>query len=194
MSTAFNLLQYPMQARQRRLRWRVLSSLAGLLMGLLLAGMAWHVLRLDRDALQAEHDRLQAHSVQRRAQAGDEKARQEALATAQAQLALLTRVQQHQQAWGRLYQAVLQEAGKGGWALERLQVDGDRLELQGRIREPQGLAAAQARMSEALQMPLTLSSLVTSPTHLNDQHTGDQAFVWQGPWPELPTSAPRRSP
>ena len=194
MSTTFNLLKYPIQARQRRLHWRVLSSFAGLLIGLLLAGMAWHVLRLDRDALQAEHNRLQAHSAQRRAQAGDEKARQEVLATAQAQLALLAQVQQHQQAWHRLYQAVLQEAGQGGWALERLQVDGERLELQGRIRDAQGLAAAQARMSHTLKMPLTLSSLLASPANLNDQHPGDLAFVWQGPWPELPTSAPRRSP
>lgn len=194
MSTTFNLLRYPIHARQRRLRWRVLSSLGGLLIGLLLAGMAWYALRLDRDALQAEHRRLQIHSAQRRAQAGDEKARQEALVTAQAQLVLLAQVQQHQQAWHRLYQAMVQEVGQGGWALERLQVDGDRLELQGRIHEAQGLAALQARMSEALHMPLTLSSLVARPANLNGQHPSDQAFVWQGTWPELPTSTPRRSP
>lgn len=194
MSTVFNLLHYPVHARQRRLRWQVLSAFVGLLTGVLFAGMAWHVLRLDSDALQAEHDRLQTHGAQRRAQAGDDKARQEALATAQAQRVLLVQVQQHQQTWHRLYQAVVQEAGQGGWVLERLQVDGERLELQGRIREAQGLAASQERMSQTLQIPLTLSSLVVSPSNLNDQRPSDQAFVWQGSWPELPTSVPRRSP
>ena len=165
-----------------------------MLIGLLLAGMALYGLQLDRDALLAEHSKLQAQSAQRRAQAGDDKLRQEAFATAQGQQVLLAQVQQHQQAWGRLFQAVLQEAGQGGWALERLQVDGDRLELQGRIRETQGLAAAQARLSEALQSPLKLVSLVASPVEPSAGQQSEQGFVWQGPWPALPTSALQRSP
>jgi hypothetical protein len=194
MNAAFNLLNYPIQARQRRLRWRVGSALAGLLMGMLLAGMAWHALQLERDALRAEHDRLQAHSAQRRVWAGDEQTRQEALATAQAQHELLTRVQQHQQAWVRLHKAVEQEARRGGWALERLHVEGDRLVLQGRIREAQALAASQARMSETLRIPLTWVSLVASSPDLNDRHLSEQVFVWQGTWPALSTSASRRTP
>lgn len=194
MNTAFNLLNYPIQARERRLRWRVVSSLAGWLMGMLLAGMAWYALQLERDALRAEHDRLQAHSAQRRAQAGDEQTRQEALATAQAQQELLTRVQQHQQAWVRLYKAVEQEARLGGWVLERLHVEGDRLVLQGRVREARGLAASQVRMSEALRIPLTWVSLVAGPAELNDRHQSEQVFVWQGAWPALSTSASRRTP
>lgn len=194
MSTAFNLLNHPVQARQRRLRWRVASSLAGVLIGLLLAGMALHGLRLDRDALAAEHARLQAHSDQRRAQAGEHKLRQEALATAQGQHVLLARVQHHQQAWVRLHRAVLQEASQGGWALERLQVDGERLELQGRMPEAQDLAAAQARLSEALQSPLTLVSLAAVPADPNDSPHSGPVFVWQGPWPALPASTPQRSP
>lgn len=188
MNTAFNLLHHPMQARQRRLRWRWASALAGGWVGL---AMGWGVLygvRQNLDALSSEHDRLMAQSVRQQAQAREDQTRQEAQALAQRQQAFLRQVQQHQEAWVRLHQAVMQEAGRTGWALERLQVDGDRLELQGRTRDAQALITAQLRLSEKLQSPLTLVSLVASPAD-----TG-QLFVWQGPWPSLTSSTTRRAP
>jgi hypothetical protein len=194
VNTAFNLLQYPMQVRQRRWRWRVASSLTGGVIGLLLAAVALHHWQQARDALEAEHVLLLTQTAHRRAQAVDEKLRLETLARLQGQQQLLAQVQHHQQAWVRLYQAILQEAPQQGWALERLQVEGDRLELQGRLREAQALAPAQARLSQALQSPLTLVSLMTSPADPSDRHSGTQVFVWQGPWPALPTSLSRSSP
>lgn len=194
MNTAFNLLQYPMQVRQRRWRWRVVSSLSGGVVGLLFAAAALHHWQLAQGALEAEHALLLTQTAHRRTQAVDETLRQEALARAQGQHQLLAQVQHHQQAWVRLYQAVLQEAPQQGWALERLQVEGDRLELQGRIREAQALAPAQARLSQALQSPLTLVSLVASPAEPGDRQLGTHVFVWQAPWPALPTPTPRRSP
>lgn len=194
MNAAFNLLRYPQQARQRRLRWRLLSSLAGVGVGLLLGGMAIYGLRLDQEALVAEHEKLQARSVQRHAQAGSDKLRQEALTTAQARQGRLAQVQQQQQLWLRLYQALVQEAGHGGWVLERLQVDGERLELQGRTREAHTLAAAQARLSETLQSPLALVSLVVSNADPSERQAGEHVFVWQGPWPALSMPPVRRLP
>ena len=196
MNTAFNLLHYPMQARQRRLRWRWVSGLAGGLLGVLMGQAVLHGVRQDLDALASEHDRLMAQSVSQRTQVADEKNRREATVLAQRQQSLLVQVQQHQQAWVRLHQAVWQEAGRSGWALERLQVDGDRLELQGRTRDAQALIAAQARLSDKLQSPLTLVSLVASPAELGERGASGMAhvFVWQGPWPSLPSSASRRAP
>ena len=53
MNTAFNLLRYPMQARQRRLRWRWGSAVLGLLAGASLGGAALRVViqRTQRQAL-----------------------------------------------------------------------------------------------------------------------------------------------
>jgi len=199
VNTAFNLLNYPMQARQRRLRWRWGSGLVGGLLGLALGAAALQGLSLELDALASERDTLQVQSAQRLAQAGKDKVQQEALALAKGQQDLLLQVQQHQQAWVRLHEAVLQEAGRSGWALERLQVDGDRLELQGRIRDAQALSSAQIRLSEKLQSPLTLISLVAKPVDLGDRPASDggHAFVWQGQWPVVPAvvkSAPGRAP
>ena len=193
MNTAFNLLNHPMQARQRRLRWRWVSGLVGGWVGLTMGWGVLHAMRQNRDALASEHDSLVAQRVRQHAQAQDNKTRREALALAQRQHAFLLQVQQHQEAWVRLHQAVMQEAGRSGWALERLQVDGDRLELQGRTRDAQALMAAQLRLSEKLQSPLTLVSLVASPADAVERRTpnGGQVFVWQGPWPSLTPSAPR---
>lgn len=196
MNTAFNLLKYPMQARQQRLRWRWGSGLIGVLMGLVMGSGVLHGMRLELDALASERDQLQSQNARRHAQARDATVQQEAAVLAQRQQRWLERVQQHQQAWSRLHHAVLEEAGRQGWALERLQVDGDRLELQGRTRDVQALAAAQARLSEKLQSPLTLASLAASPADMADGQVFGMGhvFVWQGLWPSLPPSASRQSP
>ena len=199
MNTAFNLLNYPMQARQRRLRWRWGSGLVGGLLGLAIGAAALQGLSLELDALATERETLQVQSAQRLAQVGKDKLRQEALSLAKGQQDLLLQVQQHQQAWVRLHQAVMQEAGRSGWALERLQVDGDRLELQGRIRDAQALSTAQIRLSGKLQSLLTLTSLLASPVDLGDRPASDAGlvFVWQGPWPQVPAvvkPAPGRTP
>jgi len=196
MNTTFNLLNYPMQAHQRRLRWRFGSALVGGLIGLAMGGGVLHGMRLDLDSLASERDLLQSQNARRHAQARGDKARREALALAQGQQRLLEQVQQHQQAWSRLHHAVLEEAGRQGWTLERLQVDGDRLELQGRVRDVQALAMARARLSAQLQSPLTLLSLAASPTNMAERPVSDMGhvFVWQGPWPSLQPSANRQSP
>jgi hypothetical protein len=196
VNTAFNLLKYPMQARQRRLRWRLGSGFAGGLIGLALGAGVLHWMRLDLDALAFERGMLQAQIARRQAQAGDDKVRRDALAMARRQQILLDQIQQHQQAWVRLHDAVLQEAGRSGWSLDRLQVTGDRLELQGRTHDPQALMAAQVRLSEKLQSPLALVSLVASPAEITDRHAADMVhvFVWQGPWLSLQPTAARRVP
>jgi len=200
MSTAFNLLRYPMQARQRRMRWRWGSAAVGLLVGVCMGGVALQWLGEDIAALSAERDRLQAQNLQDQTRLQQDKARGEALVLAQRQHSQLSRVQQHQQAWLRLHQAILQGTAHDGWLLERLQVDGERLELQGRIRDVRSLAAAQQRLSDALQGPLVLVSLLSSPPDGPDRRVGEMGhvFVWQGAWPAVaPQFAPpasRRTP
>jgi hypothetical protein len=197
--TAFNLLNYPVQARRQRLRWRWGSGVAGWVMGLVVGALALQGLNQALEALSAEHVALQALSAQKLAQLGKDKVRKEALAMSQGQQALLLQVQLQQQAWIRLYRAVSQEARRSGWALERLQVDGDRLELHGRIRDAQALGSAQLRLSEQLQSHLTLLSLVANPVEWGDRpvRDGGHVFVWQGPWPSVPVvvkTAPGRAP
>lgn len=190
MNSAFNLLRHPMQARQQRLRWRLGSGLVGVLLGLVGAAAALHGLQQDLAALTQERERLLAQTTRQRAQAKDDQARLAAQSLALRQHALLVQVQQHQQAWVRLHQAVLQEAGRNAWSLERLQVDGDRLELQGRTRDVQALMQVQARLAQQLQSPLTLVSLVAPAADPLAQPAGalDHVFVWQGPWPALSAS------
>ncbi len=191
MITAFNLLNYPLQARRRRLRWRWGSGVAGGLIGLVAGALALHSLNQALEALSVERDALQELRAQRLAQMGKDKVRKEALAMAQGQQALLLQVKQQQQAWIRLYRAVSQEAGRSGWALERLQVDGDRLELHGRIRDAQALGSAQLRLAEKLQIPLTLHSLGVNPMAMAERpaSAGSHVFVWQGPWPAVQVGA-----
>lgn len=187
MNTAFNLLRYPMQARQRRMRWRWGSASVGLLVGVCTGGLALQWLGEDMAALGAERDRLQAQNLQDQARLQQDKARRDEMALRQRQHSQLSLVQQHQQAWLRLHQAILQATAHDGWLLERLQVDGERLELQGRIRDVRSLAAAQRRLSDALQSPLTLVSLLSSPAEGPDRRVGEMGhvFVWQGAWPAV---------
>ena len=194
MNTTFNLLRYPVQAHQARLRWRVGSGLAGLLLGGAAAGAVLQWLQHDMQALAAEQAALQAQGTRWRDQAVSDKARQQTQARLQGQQALLAQVRQQQQAWQRLHQAVLAEAGQGAWVLERLQVDGDRLELQGRSRDVQALVRAQVRLSAQLPSPLALVSLEAPAADLSEagergaQQPG-HVFVWQGTWPAMPVVA-----
>lgn len=200
MNTAFNLLSYPMQARQRRRRWRGATAAAGLLVGVCMAGMALHGLREDMATLSHERDRLLAQSLQAKARLQQDQLRREGQALLQRQQSQLGLVQQHQHAWQRLHQALVQGAAHDGWLLERLQVDGERLELQGRIGDVRSLAAAQQRLSEALHSPLVLVSVLASPAQGAEQPAGERGhvFVWQGALPAVlppPASvAVRRTP
>lgn len=200
MNTAFNLLRYPMQARQRRLRWRWGSAVLGLLAGASLGGAALQWLQADLRILGAERDRLQAHNLQAQARWQQDQARREALTRLQRQQTQLSAVQQHQQAWLRLQQALQQDTAPEAWLLERLQVDGDRLELQGRVRDVRSLAAVQQRLSQALHSPLVLVSLQSHPAGGPDRPAGGMGhvFVWQGVWPAVapPPGLPalRRAP
>ena len=187
MNTAFNLLSYPMQAHRRRMRWRWGSAAAGLLAGACAGGGVLQLLQQDVATLSAERDRLQAQNAQAQSRLQQDKARREALALAQRQQNQLRLVQQHQQAWSRLQQALTEGVAHGDWRLERLQVDGERLELQGRIRDVRSLAAAQQRVSEALHSPLMLVSLLARPADGQERRAGEvePVFVWQGAWPAV---------
>lgn len=200
MNTALNLLRYPMQARQRRLRWRWGSAVAGLMFGAGMGVAALQWLGADMRDLGAERDHLRVQSQQGQARLQQDLARREAMALLQRQQSQLTRVQQHQQAWLRLQQALQHDTAPGGWLLERLQVEGERLELQGRIRDVHSLASAQQRLSQALDSPLALVSLQSQPAQGPDRPAGAtvHVFVWQGAWPAVapPAARPdgRRSP
>lgn len=196
MSTAFNLLRYPMQARQRRMRWRWGTATTGFWVGALAGSGLLFALQADMAALEVEREHGQAQALQDQTRLQQDKNRRDALLLVQRQQNQLAQVQQHQRAWDRLLQALLQGSARDGWRLERLQVDGERLELQGRIRDARALVAAQQRLSEALQQPLTLSSLLTGPAETADRRadTLDHVFVWQGVWPALhPAPVPAAS-
>lgn len=188
MKTTFNLLNHPMGARHRRLRWGVLTAVAGFAIGagLALGTVSW--LQGEMEGLLKEKQRLQAVSDQRKRQTQEDKARRERVTIWQRQQAHLERVREHQQALVELHEAVLQEAGRSGWRLERLQIESDRLELQGHASSAQVMAAAQMSLSHRLQRPLTLVSMAS----LAPPDVG-LTFVWQGGWSGVETQASRRS-
>lgn len=200
LNTAFNLLNYPMHARQRRWRWRWGSALLGGLLGLVLGGAALHGLRQDIDACASELKQLQAQNERQRERLAQDKVRAEALDLAQRQQAQLQRVREQQRALARLHLALhlaqQQQGGRSAWALERLHWDGERLEMQGRAHHAQALQAAQNTVSEQLQSPLTLLSLSSSPAGVGERAAPDTGlvFVWQAPWRAVSPPAPRRSP
>ncbi len=217
MTAALNLLQYPLQARLRLRRWRVGTGLAGVLLGLA-AGGAWGLWQhRELPGLSQTHARLQAQAAQRHHQSRQDQERQTQALAGQAQLRHLSLVVQQQQAWAALNAAVLQEARRGAWVLERLYADGERLALHGRAVDAAALGEAQRRLSDALQQPLTLVSLAANPRPSSTVTAppampatpgmsvlagpgGGLAFVWQGHWPAvaaLPASSAgqaRRSP
>ena len=187
---AFNLLQYPALASQRRKfhsRW---TSLSGLLVGSLVALWLMAQVQEKRQLQVQEAALLQSRLKQMQNRLAADKARQAQQNTWLQQAAHVQALSAQQRRWEALYQALLKEAGPESVQLLRLQLDAQTLELHGQAKDVQRMAQARARWS----MPLaassqdaawTLVSLVNAPDAQGAASPAPLEFVWQTAWPQL---------
>lgn len=176
MMRALNLLHYPSQVRQRKVFHRYWTSLAGVLLGGVLAWSWLHWLDLQTEWLLQEQKRLQA-SLASRTQMAKDVARSHTQSRVQAeQLAHLRQVEQHQQAWVALHHSLQTQAAQSGLRLERLQAESEKIELQGTGVQVGAIIQVQQRLSDRLDHPLVLTSITTTPNE-------GVGFILQAKWP-----------
>jgi Tfp pilus assembly protein PilN len=187
---AFNLLQYPALASQRRKfhsRW---TSLSGLLVGSLLALWLGALAQEKRQQRVQEAALLQSRLQQVQNRLAADKVRQAQQNTWLQQAAHVQALSAQQRSWEALHQALLQEAGPESVQLLRLQLDAQTLELHGQAKDVQRMAQARARLSTPLVAPSqdgawTLASLVSAPGAQGAASPAPLEFVWQAAWPQV---------
>jgi hypothetical protein len=187
---AFNLLQYPALASQRRRLHRRWTSLAGLVVGSLTALLWMAGVQEQRLHLEQERALLQSRMKQVQTQLATEKAQHAKLTTWQQQAAHVQALKVELQAWEDLHQALLREAGPDSVQLLRFQLDSQTLELHGQATDLLRMAQAQARLSAPLPDPArdkawTLVSLLNAEGADNAAPRATHEFVWQTHWPQL---------
>jgi hypothetical protein len=196
---AFNLLQYPALASQRRSFHRRWTFLAGLVVGGLTA--LWWMTGVQEERLHLEQELalLQSRMKQVQTQLATDKARQTQLTTWQQQATHVQALKAELQAWEALHQALLQEAGPDSVQLLRFQLDSQTLELHGQASSLQRMAQAQARLTVPLAHPArdkawTLVSLLNAAGADNAVPRATQEFVWQAHWPQSGASRVAAAP
>lgn len=187
---AFNLLQYPALASQRRRfhsRW---TSLSGLVVGSLVAFWLGALVQEKRLQQVQEAALLQSRLKQVQSRLSADKARQAKQKTWLQQAAHVQALSAQQRSWEALHQALLQEAGPESVQLLRMQLDAHTLELHGQARDVQRMARARARLSTPLaaSSPDGTWTLVSLVNALGAQGAASPApleFVWQTAWPQV---------
>lgn len=169
---ALNLLHYPSLVRQQKLFHHWWTSMAGVLLGGMLAWgwLQWQDIQTHN--LQQTQSRLQASLTARKQQSKEAAVGQTQSRLQAAQLIQLAQIAQHQQAWLSLHDQLQTQARRHGVQLNRLQFEAEKIELHGTAAQVAAMTDAQQSLSAQLQHPLGLSSLTTG------EHAGVD-FVWQ---------------
>lgn len=151
MSVSWNLLNYPALHQQRRRRHRIITSLAGLAMGALVAGASSQAVQRSTQSLHLQHTQLQAqwHEVSQQLKLEQQQAAQRDRHRQQTQH--LRQIADQHRAWAGLHEALLSEAADGTWRLTRLQLDPGQLALSGWSRDFDTLSATRHTLSAQLQ-------------------------------------------
>jgi len=172
-----NLLNHPGLAHQRRVFHRWWTSLAGLLVGSLLAwaGHQWQIAETLR--LQEAHKALQSAWLAHTQQA-QEAARQQTRQRVQmAQAVHLQGIASHQQAWVAVHEH-LQVMAEKGLRLSRLKSEAGQVTLHGEVNRFEAMAEARQSLSERWGQELNLKEVSTGPA-------SQVSFVWETTWPAL---------
>lgn len=200
---AFNLLQYPALASQRRKRHRLWTSLTGLAVGSFMAGWAAQWVQEAADQALQERHRLQAQLTQQQVLWRSVQKDQALHQKWHLQSAHLTHIDRQRASWQALHQALQNELGPDSVQLIRLQLEANQLELHGRASSAQRMDEVRQNLSvdlaPHLRSAMVLSSLVALPVsgpqktaqalqHAQAGQAGlsGQAleFVWQSGWPD----------
>ena len=151
MSLSWNLLNYPALHQQRRRRHRILTSLAGLAAGTLMAAASLYGMERSLQGLRLKQSHLQAQWGEANQQLKLEKQQVAARENSRLQAQHLRQVSAQHQAWTALNQAMFSEALEGSWRLVRLQLEPGKLELSGWSRDFDALSASRHRLTSQLQ-------------------------------------------
>lgn len=183
MTRSLNLLNHPGLARQQRVFHRWWSSLAGLVVGTLLAWGWQHGLATETAQLQQAQSRLQEALRARQQQAQEADRAQTRLRWQAEQAGQLQQIAEHQQAWVRLHESLQEEARERGLRLVRLQSEAEKIELHGAMQGVDAVTEVRQSLSAQWPQPLGLTSMTAGPA-------GEVNFVWQAQWPQAQAVLP----
>ena len=190
MSTAFNLLHYPTLAQQQRRRHRGWTGSLGMVVG---CAAAWGLLQWQAaktEELQAEQVQLQRTLNERNQRLKVLQAQRMQAQTQGLQRQQLSQIAQHQHSWVAWHDALLAEAQRGSLRLERLQAQGDKLELQGFAPSVAAMTASRQHLADQSGQAVHLASWAAVNTQ-GDAATARPtqapsatpvSFVWQAAW------------
>jgi Tfp pilus assembly protein PilN len=204
---AFNLLNYPALAVQRRKRHRWWTSLAGLALGSALAWWGAQLVQETAEQVQQERRRLQGQLIHEQARWRDLQTKQEALKIRLLQTAHLAQIDYQNTVWEALYRTLQSELGPGSAQLMRLQLEAKQLEMHGIASDAQRMDqvrhALSLQLAQHLQPAFVLSSWVMTPSAANSaalpgvraqsasgptrpkpSEGGSLEFVWHSGWPD----------
>lgn len=196
MTLAFNLLQYPALATQRRKfhsRWTFVTGL--LVGGLVAVGLLAMVQEKTLQVTQ-ERDLLQSRLTQVQTSQAADKAQQMRQKSWQQQAEHVQALHAQHKMWDALHQALLNEASPNSVQLLRLQLDAQTLELHGHALDVQRMAQARERLSlvgadAQRDTPWKWVSLVSAPgadglaPQVSKASPSLLEFVWQASWPQV---------
>jgi hypothetical protein len=183
VTRSLNLLNHPGQARQQKVFYRWWSSLAGLVVGILLAWVWHHGLAIETAQLHQEQSRLQEALRARQQQAQEADREQNRLRWQAEQAGQLQQISEHQQAWVRLHESLQEEARDRGLRLVRLQSEAEKIELHGAMQGVDAVSEVRQSLSAQWPHPLGLTSMTVGPA-------GEVNFVWQAQWPRVQAVLP----
>lgn len=173
---ALNALHYPNQDRQQKLFHHVWTACAGWCVGVALAWGWQHWQEFQTGELQQTQRRLQVVWDTRQQQTKDTTVRQNQGRMLQTQAVYLQQIADHQRAWLGLHERLLLEASSHGLQLARLQVETDKIELHGGLKNLAQMAEVRHSVSAHLPQALAMSRMNAGPVQ-------DWNFVWQAAWP-----------
>ena len=182
MKRSLNLLSHPGLAQQRRVFHRWWSSLAGVLVGSLLAWgwQQWQMAETLR--LQQVQSQLQSTRTVRTQQAKEVARQQTQQRWQSAQVAHLQQIARHQQAWVAVHDHLHEAAEGAGLRLVRLHSDAGQMEMHGEMTRFEAMAEARQSLADQLGQTVDLKNVTVGPA-------SQVGFVWQAAWPAL-RSAP----
>lgn len=184
MSLSWNLLNYPALHQKRRRRHRIITSLLGLAVGVLMveASLFWTERSLQGLRLQQAHLQVQWREARQQLELEQQQAAARESSRHQAQH--LRQVSAQHQAWMALNQAMLSEAQEGSWRLVRLQLEPGKLELNGWSRDFDALNASRQRLTDQLHAAWPESLVPANPAKgapQEDQHVTPSSVKYPAP-------------
>jgi hypothetical protein len=209
MSSSWNLLNYPALHQQRRRRHRIITTLAGLAMGALMAGISLWALEKSVQGLRVQQTELQAQWL---ASSQQQKLAQQRVAEQERnrqQTQHLSKIAQQHHVWTGLNQALHSEVQNATWRLTRLKLEPGNMELSGWSRDFDALKSSRHQLmaqleahwpksvtpaADSIPMPGSAPTEWVRQTSVNvpagqalDGATHPQGleFVWVSPWPTL---------